>query len=210
MSKILIATGNQGKFSEMMEVLRDVEFEMGKKFVSLRDLEITAEAEEDGQTFEENALKKAKFFYDLHGAGPVIAEDSGILVDALPGELGVQTRRWGAGVKANDEEWIKFFLERMRVVPTNERGASFVCCTVFYDGKEPIFFHGKTEGVITNDLQAPIKSGLPLSSCFIPRGYFEVYAALSEEEKNRISHRGKALHALKAFLLNMQTPSQES
>lgn len=198
MSKILIATGNVGKFAEMMEVLRDLD----QDFVSLRDLAIDVEAEEDGATFEDNALKKAKFFYDLQGGMPVIAEDSGILVDALPGELGVQTRRWGAGAKANDEEWINFFLNKMKDVPLNERGASFVCCAVFYNGGEPIFFSGRTEGVITSDLQAPLKAGLPLSSCFIPVGYTQVYAALSEKEKNLISHRGKALHSLKAFLSN--------
>lgn len=196
MSEILISTGNAGKFAEMMEVLAGLEY----KFYSLRDLNITADVQEDGDTFEENALKKAQFFYELAGGLPVVAEDSGILVEALPGELGVKTRRWGAGEKADDEEWINFFLAKMKDVPEEKRGAGFVCCTVFYDGVEPIFFHGKTQGVITKSLQAPIKPGLPLSSCFIPFGHDAVYASLSEKEKNLISHRGKALHALKAFL----------
>lgn len=200
MSEVLIATGNTGKFSEMMEVLRD----LNCKFYSLKDLDISSDVEEDGETFEDNALKKAKFFYQLAEGLPVIAEDSGIIVDALPGELGVKTRRWGAGGDATDEEWINFFLARMKDVPTDDRGASFICCSVFYDGNEPIFFHGKTDGVITKGLEAPIRGGLPLSSCFIPQGYKQVYAALSEQEKNLISHRGKALHALRAFLLKKQ------
>lgn len=205
MKKILISTGNQGKFGEMMEVLEGLECE----FFSLKDFSIDAEAVEDGDTFAENALIKAKFFYDLNAflgraEMPVIAEDSGILVDALPGELGVKTRRWGAGANANDEEWIEFFLNRMESVPDEQKGARFVCSAVYYDGGEPIFFNGETTGFITKSLQAPIVKGLPLSSCFVPTGHEKVYAALSKNEKNLISHRGKALHALKTFLFDRQ------
>lgn len=197
--EILIATGNKGKFGEMMEVL----IGLNHTFLTLSELNVVVDVDEDGETFVENALKKAEFFYKLAGGRPVIAEDSGIIVDAFPGELGVKTRRWGAGEHATDEEWIDFFLNRINKTPETNRRAKFVCCAVFYDGNEPIFFNGSTEGVITSELQAPIKRGLPLSSCFIPDGHEVVYAALTEEEKNLISHRGKALHALKNFLLNV-------
>ncbi len=84
-----------------MEVLEDLPF----KFVSLNDEHITEDVEENGETYEENAIIKAEFFGRLTSL-PTIADDSGILVDALEGELGVKTRRWGAGAQASDDEWL--------------------------------------------------------------------------------------------------------
>lgn len=195
MNKVLIATRNKGKLEEIKEVLDSVPCE----FLSLVDLGIDGEVEENGETFEENAFLKAEFFYQKAHM-PVIAEDSGILVDFLPGELGVKTRRWGKGENAEDDEWVDYFLERMLEAVPEERGARFVCCSVFFDGKEKKIFNGKTEGFITKELEAPIKAGLPLSSCFRPKGYEKVYSALSKDQKNELSHRGKALQGLKNYL----------
>ncbi|MFH0820830.1 MAG: non-canonical purine NTP pyrophosphatase, partial [Candidatus Peregrinibacteria bacterium] len=98
MQKILIATRNMGKFKELMEVLHRLPYE----FVSLNDLQIEGDVEEVGQIYEENAVLKAEYFGKKANL-PTIADDSGIHIDALAGELGVKTRRWGAGEKANDE-----------------------------------------------------------------------------------------------------------
>ena len=194
--RVLIATSNPGKFKEMMEVLGSLPCQ----FLSLADVGLVGDAPEDADTFEGNALLKARYYFERAGM-VTIAEDSGIIVDALEGELGIKTRRWGAGEKASDQEWVEYFLRRMANVSEGERGAKFVCCSVIIDadGGEH-FFRGETVGTITAQLEAPIYGGLPLSSCFKPDGFTKVYSALTIEEKNRVSHRGKAMRQVKACL----------
>lgn len=196
--QLLVATSNKGKFKEICEILGHLPY----KILALPDLGLTGDYEEMGETFEENALGKAKYYAEKSGI-MTIAEDSGILVEALKGELGVKTRRWGKGENANDEEWIEHFLEIMKQFPNEkQRKASFVCCSALVVGDgESFVFEGRTDGVITPNLEAPIQHGLPLSSCFIPEGFEKVYAALAIDEKNRVSHRGKAMQALSDFLL---------
>lgn len=180
-----------------MEVMHDVPCEV----VSSADLELNNNVVEDGETYKLNALKKVEHYQRQTGF-MTLAEDSGIVVDALAGELGVKTRRWGAGEHATDEVWIDYFLERLEEVPDAERTARFICCAALMDEQGQVqYFVGETEGVITRDLQAPIYKGLPISSCFIPTGFDKVYAALSVEEKNRVSHRGKAMHEVRDALL---------
>jgi XTP/dITP diphosphohydrolase len=201
MQKLLIATKNKGKFSEIKEVL-DGDFEL----VFLGDLDVSSEDfVEDGETFSENAYKKAKYFYDKTGI-MTLAEDSGIMVDALSGELGVKTRRWGLGEKAGDLEWVNYFLERMKDVLPENRGAKFVCCACLIDEKKEVmeYFNGETFGKISRKLLAPILPGLPLSSCFIPDGMCKSYAEISAIEKNKISHRGKALLKAKTYLIGLK------
>ena len=192
-----------------MEVLGDLPY----KFFRPHDLGLTGDADENGETYEENALIKARHFFEQCGF-LTLAEDSGIVVDALAGELGVKTRRWGAGGEASDEEWIKHFLMVMKDVPLRKRTARFVCCATVVGPESgldvdggigakqfvPRFFRGETEGIITADLEAPMKQGIPLSSCFRPLGFDKVYASLSVAEKNTISHRGKAMKAVRDFL----------
>lgn len=206
MRELLVATTNPGKFSEMMEVLEDLPF----SFIFLgnflnEDSSLRADFEsfsEDGATYRENAYKKAAFFAERTGM-MTLAEDSGIVVSALEGELGVKTRRWGAGEKACDSEWIEFFMKRMG--EEQDRRAKFVCCAClvggFGDGGNTTkYFEGETLGLITDRLMAPLIPGLPLSSCFLPEGFGNVYAALSKHEKNMISHRGKAMFGVREFL----------
>lgn len=213
MRELLVATKNPGKFKEVKEVLDGVGFKLSflGDFVRGNDGFDDSDFVENGETFEENARKKAEYYFGKlkgrsgNGELFVLGEDSGIIVDALDGELGIKTRRWGAGEQASDEEWINYFLERMKDVPQGKRGAEFVCSAclkgINFGGGE-IFenFSGKTRGVITDGLEAPLRCGIPLSSCFRPEGFDGVYAALSVEEKNRISHRGKAMSKLREFL----------
>lgn len=199
--RLLIATKNVGKFSEIEEVLGDLSLELyhlhTEKFHEAMQKD---HFEEHGETFEQNAEMKAMHYHELIGL-PTIGEDSGIIVDALKGELGVKTRRWGAGEQASDEEWIEHFMKIMKDIPEEKRTAWFVCVAAFIDGGgEVVMFRGETEGIITHTLEAPLRAGIPLSSCFKPIGCEKVYAALSEEEKNKISHRGKAFHELKKFI----------
>ena len=171
------------------------------EFVFLKDLEIEdGDFVEDGETFEENAFKKAKYYAEKTGM-IALGEDSGILVDALPGELGVMTRRWGAGEKANDQEWMDFFMARME--GEAQRGAHFICNACLYLDGEKYHFEGDTRGIIAKELQGPVKEGIPLSAVFMPLGMDRVYSALSEEEKAAVSHRGKSLNKVRDFLASL-------
>lgn len=200
MQKLLIATTNIGKFGEIEEVLGTLNLDLFHlKNPDMAEIMREDNFEETGETFAENSKLKALHYGNLIGL-PTIGEDSGIIVDALQGQLGVKTRRWGAGAEASDEEWIEYFMNVMEDVPEKDRTARFVCCAAFLHNNEISIFRGETEGIITHTLQAPIKPGIPLSSYFIPIGKTKVYAALNEKEKNQISHRGKAFHEMKDFI----------
>lgn len=199
MQKILVATRNFGKYKELMEVLEDLPF----KFVSLNDEKIEGDVEETGETYEENAILKAEYFGRKANL-PTIADDSGIHVDALEGELGVKTRRWGAGANATDEEWLSFFLNRMD--GEENRRSEFVTVVAFYrPGEETITFRGECFGTLMSEPQVEIEPGIPMSSIFLPEGREKVYSAMTKEEKNEISHRGKAIIKCNQFLLKHLT-----
>lgn len=196
--KILIATHNFGKYKELMEVLEDLPF----KFVSLNDEKIEEDVEENGETYEENAIIKAEFFGRKTNL-PTIADDSGIILDALAGELGVKTRRWGAGAKASDEEWLKYFLDRM--ASERNRNAEFISVVAFYRSNErTLTFRGECKGAITSEPQVDLEPGIPLSAVFLPEGKDKVFSALSKNEKNAISHRGKAIKQCYEYLTKLQ------
>ncbi len=194
--EILIATGNAGKLHDIREIFDD----LPAKFLGLKDLNLDSEVEETGETYEANALLKARHFHNLtDGQFPIIADDSGVVVEALKGELGVKTRRWGAGQHASDQEWIDHF---MKVLATHDdRRAKFVNASVFYqsDHQYEVFF-GEVSGVIAPEIMAPLQPGLPMSSLFIPDGYDTVLGALPIEEKHRVSHRGLAMSKIKQYL----------
>ena len=193
--KILIATQNKGKFKEILEIFGELPHE----FLSFDDLEISPDFEENGETFEETALAKARHFSLLSGL-PTVADDSGIIVEALENELGIKTRRWGAGETASDEEWISYFMKRME--KEGNRYARFLCAAAFVNENKEDVFLGETRGFITKSLEAPIYPGVPLSSVFVPDGFDKVYSALDTAEKNKISHRGKAFIQLYNTLKN--------
>lgn len=192
--RLLLGTNNAGKIIEMREVLSGLPINI----LTLKEIGIDSDIHEHGSTYRENALIKARHFQKLSKL-PTLADDSGIVVEALKNELGVQTRRWGAGPQASDSEWIDYFLKRMN--PEKNRKALFICCLVFIDesGKETIF-EGSTDGVITETLEADYLHGLPISACFKPNGSSVVYSAMSIEQKNSTSHRGKALKSLYHYL----------
>ncbi len=197
MKKILIATTNPGKFNEINELMAHLDIQL----LSLNDFPDLVSPEETGQTYQENALIKAKGYYEqLREPLPVIGEDSGIIVERLAEELGVHTRRWGAGPNASDQEWIDFFLNRMaEFVNQEDRRAHFVSHVILYAPHlypEHISLEGRSSGYITPTLEAPLVAGVPLSSCFKPDGHGAVYTALPVDVKNQISHRGKAMQKL--------------
>jgi XTP/dITP diphosphohydrolase len=190
---LLIGTKNKGKVIEISEALSGMDI----RCIGAHDAGILEEPVETGATFEENALQKARFYYQRSGL-PTLADDSGIIVEALQSELGIHTRRWGAGADATDEEWITFFLNRMKR-ESNKR-ARFVCVLAYIDeeGKE-FLFEGRCDGVITESLEAEYLPGLPISGCFKPYGYDCVYSAMKVEQKNSTSHRGRAVEKFRDF-----------
>lgn len=194
MNKILIATHNKGKLEETMNGLKDLNLEI----ISLNDLNISEDVEETGETYEENAILKAEFFGKLTGL-PTIADDSGIIVEALEGELGVKTRRWGAGEKANDQEWLDYFLERMS--KEENKNTEFISVIAFYrPGKETKTFRGECKGVILSKAPCKLEDGVPLSSIFLPDSKTKVFSMMSKDEKYIISHRGMAIKKFKEHL----------
>jgi len=187
-SRLLLGTKNKGKFLEMQEILEPLSFTL----VSPLDLGITQDAPEEAETFEENAIGKARFYRHL-SALPTLADDSGLFVDALANELGVKTRRWGAGAEATDQEWLDHFLKRMKT--EDNRKARFVTVLAYIDDAEQEYlFTGVCNGSITQTQEmTTYPAGLPLLSCFKPDGYDNVLGLLSREEKDHINHRRIAL-----------------
>ncbi len=192
--RLLLATTNRGKIIEIGESLADLPVTL----TTPEELRITEIPHETGETFEENARQKARFYFERSKL-PTLADDSGILVEALANELGIHTRRWGAGPDASDMHWISFFLDRMR--GERNKRAHFVCVLCYIDaaGVEHLF-QGRCDGVITKELEASYLPGLPISACFRPDGYDCVFSALSIEQKNSTSHRGRASHAFAQYL----------
>lgn len=194
--RILIGTNNKGKIIEIGDALHGLPLEI----LTPDHFAITENPEETGKTFEENAKQKALFFFG-HAKIPTVADDSGIIVEALQDELGLHTRRWGAGPDASDEEWIAHFLDRMKR-ESNKR-ARFVCTIAYIDSEEKQHvFEGECPGTITESLEADYLPGLPISACFRPEGYERVFSGLSLEQKNSTSHRGRAARKLREHLLN--------
>lgn len=192
--QLLLGTGNKGKIKEMSDALAELHLTI----VTPDDIGITDKPNETGTTYAENAIQKAQFYFDRAHL-PTLADDSGIVVDALQNELGIHTRRWGKGPDASDYEWIQFFLERMR--EEENRKARFLCTLAYIDAAGTLHtFEGSCDGMITQELEADYLPGLPISACFKPDGYDKVFSALSVEEKNGISHRGKALMMFTHFL----------
>ncbi|MEN2998881.1 MAG: RdgB/HAM1 family non-canonical purine NTP pyrophosphatase [Brevinematia bacterium] len=184
--KILIATTNKHKFEEIRSILSG--FLKGVSFLSLSNLKKVKEPEENGRTFFENALIKAKYYYSLFKI-PVIAEDSGLEVEALNGEPGVLSARY-AGPNSTQESLIRKLLKNME--GKVNRNASFVCCVVFMYDKDRYIF---SEGVVRGSISYSPKGnyGFGYDPVFIPQGYDKTFAELGPKLKNQISHRRKAL-----------------
>jgi len=192
--RLLVGTRNKGKFIEIAEVLSDLPLTL----TTPQEVGILDDPTETGATFLENAVQKAEHYYERSKL-PTIADDSGIIVEALADELGIHTRRWGAGPNATDDEWIEHFLKRMK--KEKNKRARFVCALAYIDaaGKAHTF-EGVCEGIITPCLEADFLPGLPISACFKPDGYNLVYSAMKIEQKNSTSHRGRATRKFREYL----------
>ena len=199
--RVIVATNNPGKVREyerLLGVLPDFTFE------SLASAGLDIEVIEDRDTFHGNALKKAHEVA-LAGRSAALADDSGLVVDALDGRPGVFSARY-AGEGATASENNARLLEELAGVPAERRAARFVCTLVLVgeDGRETVRAEGSCEGRIA---EAPRGSnGFGYDPLFIPMGETRTMAELSPEEKNRISHRAKATAMLAEKLRELQTP----
>jgi XTP/dITP diphosphohydrolase len=193
MKELLVATGNRGKFLEIEELLRD----MVGNIYSLEDFPDIPKVEEDGVSFEENAVKKGQSA-TLTTGKPTIADDSGLVVNALGGLPGVHSARF-AGDDARDSENNAKLLLEMAHLPEELRTAAFHCVIAlcFPDGYCRTFT-GALEGVILNSPRGT--EGFGYDPLFFVPGFGLTLAELPLEVKNTISHRGKALARLKAHL----------
>lgn len=189
--KIVFASNNKGKIRELKDILSP----MGIEVVSQREAGFDIEADETGATFAENSAIKAKAIYELAKI-PVLADDSGLCVDALDGQPGVYSHRF-AGENATDEEKCRYILEKLENVSDEKRTARFICDMCFIDenGRE---YHaeGRCEGKIGREEKG--NNGFGYDPIFVVGN--RTLAELEEAEKNKISHRAEALKKMKEIL----------
>jgi len=194
MRKIILSSGNSHKIKEIKEILKDMDFEiLSKDDMGFKNFDVL----EDGKTLEENALKKA---FGLHKLikGIIIADDTGLFVDALDGEPGVYSARY-AGEHATSADNNKLLLKKLSNVPDEKRTAYFkTVMAVVLENGEKIVAEGICKGKIATEFKG--KNGFGYDSLFIVDGANKTMGEMTEQEKNKISHRANALLNLKEKL----------
>ena len=195
--KIIFATGNEGKMREVRMILGD----LGIQVISMKEAGVTAEADENGTTFEENAIIKAKEIMEKTGE-IVLADDSGLEVDALGGEPGIYSARY-MGYDTSYHIKNNSLIERLEGKTGEERSARFVCAIAacFPDGRV-LTTRGTMEGQIGYEEKG--ENGYGYDPVFYLPEYQCYSAELPLEEKNKLSHRGKALRLMKEALQREQ------
>jgi XTP/dITP diphosphohydrolase len=190
--KILIATGNKGKIRELSSMLKGMSYEI----VGLQEFPDTPSVIEDGVTYEENALKKARTMFKFSGL-LTIADDSGLEVDALNNAPGVYSARF-ASLRASDEENNMKLLSLVKDVPDKNRGARFIAVVACVGQGIEKVFRGEIQGRIVHESAGT--HGFGYDPLFIPEGFDRTFAQLGDSVKNKISHRARALRKLADFL----------
>lgn len=192
---LLIATSNPGKVREIEQAIRSLSFSFFIEIKTLKEFPHVSPPEETGKTFFENAFLKAKYYCEKTGL-PCLADDSGLEVEALDGAPGVFSSVY-AGKNASDEENNKKLLKNLEGIPLQKRKARFVCVMVLYhpSGKF-LTTEGKWEGLIGFEPRGNLGFGYDPLFLVPEYNYQKTAAELSTEEKNKISHRGKALQKL--------------
>lgn len=190
--KIVVATGNSGKIREIKEILSDIDTQI----YSMKELGINSEPDENGKTFEENALIKAR---TLHGLlkedALVLADDSGLVIDYLNGEPGIYSARYMGEDTAYTIK-CQNILDRLSGVPNEKRSARFISsiALIYPDGREETVT-ASMEGYIAKEAKG--RGGFGYDPIFYVEEFKKNVAELSDDEKNSISHRGKALRLMR-------------
>lgn len=183
--KVILASKNPHKLTELSAILSQHGFEIALESEYGLDIDV----DETGTTFEENSLLKAEAVMKASGL-PVLADDSGLMVDALNGAPGVYSARYGH--KSSDGERTEFLLENMKDVPDGKRTAKFVCViTCLWPDGRKIVARGECPGVITREVHG--ENGFGYDPVFYLPELGMTYAELPSEQKNAISHRARAL-----------------
>lgn len=202
MKKILIATSNIGKFTEIKAELDDLQFE----FVNLKDLKLDKfDVDEPHSTTWQNALEKAKFFAQKSGL-ITVAEDTGLFVKYLNGAPGVKAKRYGATAVERNEKLLK----RLNGVPDKKRGAYFETAGCVYNPYTDSFsvFIGKVDGIIAKKFHSNSTEGFGYDFLFYYPPLKKLFVEISLLEKNMVSQRGKMVAQLKYFLMNQHSTRQ--
>lgn len=184
--KLVMATNNINKLREVREILSP----LGIEVISQKDAGVDIVPDENGSTFAENAEIKAKAVFEIAGL-PVIADDSGLCVDALNGRPGIYSARYAP----KGEECSKL-LDEMKDIPDDRRTARFECAIAFVDGGDTVIISGKCDGKIGYEQRGT--NGFGYDPIFMYED--KSFAEIPSEEKNKISHRAKALEQLYKYL----------
>ena len=194
MSRIIFATGNTDKMAEIREILKD----LGMEILSMKEAGVNPEIVENGKTFEENSLIKARAVHALLPDDVVMADDSGLEIDYLGGEPGIYSARY-LGEDTSYDIKNQVILDRLAGVPDEERTARFVCAiaAALPDGRKEVV-RGTMEGIIGHEIAG--ENGFGYDPVFYLPEYGCTSAQLSPEKKNELSHRGEGLRKIRAVL----------
>lgn len=197
MEEIIIASGNKEKIKETQEILTDF------NIISMKDLKVTIEVEEDQKTFEGNAIKKAQTIAKELKGKMCIADDSGIEIDYLEGFPGVVTKRWHKGT---DRERNLALIEKLKGVPKEKRKITFTTAIALSNGEKTICEVGAIHGFVTEEVRG--ENGFGFDEIFELENE-KTLAELSSQEKNKISARKIALEKIRNKLLEQKIPNKE-
>ena len=191
MPRLLIATSNPSKFAEARDVLAGDSFTV----VGLADFPDIKPVPETGETFEKNAVLKAKGYFSQTNV-PCIADDGGLIVDALGGLPGVHSHRW-LGHEATDQELAEAVIERLHSAPREQRTARLGGFIAFWNGAELLLSENWIEGHIAESIMGEIKPGFPYRAIFVVDAFNKPYSDLTHEEHEQVNFRRKNLKALR-------------
>jgi len=195
MKKFFYATNNPGKIFEVSKHLNT----KGIKVISPKDLNIHLDVSETGSTLEENAKLKALAYIKLVKKMPIIADDTGIEIDALRGEPGIHVRRWKDGkTSMTDQEIINYCLELMKNIPKEDRTARFrTVIAIAFPGHEPMLVEGALKGVILESASKEKMEGFPFESLFFIPEYkmalWQLHRLDGKRKEKYLTHREKAI-----------------
>ena len=200
--KLVIATHNQDKLKELHQGLDNLNI----KLLTLNDFPSIGEIVEDGKTLEENALIKAREVHRITSL-PSISDDTGLEVDALGGQPGIFTARY-AGENCSYIDNINKMLKEMKNVPEKKRTASFITAMAYVDKHTELTVHGVVKGMIEKKIKS--LGGFGYDPIFYIKEYKKTFSDMSIEQKNSVSHRGKAIRAIKSKLIVHLNLSKEN
>ena len=197
MTTLLLASRNRKKLLELRRILGTAV--VGLKVLGLDDVDHYDEVPESGETFEANALIKARQGF-AHTGIPTVADDSGLTVDALNGMPGILSARW-SGRHGDDEANLRLVLGQLADTPASRLGAAFVCVVALVSASGEVVVDGRMTGRLIREARG--SNGFGYDPIFVPDGYEVTSAELPSEEKDAISHRGNALRALVPHVLSL-------